>query len=89
MLYHILVFVNLDLLPSIGGRTLPNGGDVAGGSAAMTVDLCTAACQTQGYTLAGIEYSGECCKINIFPNYCVLIENRLWNKLPKRWRTSP
>lgn len=28
----------------------------------MTVALCTAACKTAGYTLAGVEYSGECCK---------------------------
>lgn len=26
----------------------------------MTVALCTQACQTEGYVLAGVEYSGEC-----------------------------
>jgi hypothetical protein len=44
---------------SNGGRTLPNGVAVTG---ALTVDLCTSACQAQGYTLAGVEYAGECCK---------------------------
>jgi hypothetical protein len=29
----------------------------------MTVDLCLSACQTAGYPLAGVEYSGECCKL--------------------------
>lgn len=43
------------------GRALTYGvGTIPG--AQMTVALCTAACKTAGYTLAGVEYSGECCK---------------------------
>lgn len=45
------------------GRTLPYdvGGDVIP-TANMTVAKCTAACKAAGYILAGVEYSGECCK---------------------------
>jgi hypothetical protein len=49
------------------GRTLPNGVTTTGGSSAMTVDLCTSACQTAGYLLAGLEYAGECCNISSHP----------------------
>lgn len=31
-------------------------------AAQMTVAKCTAACQAGGFILAGVEYSGECCK---------------------------
>src|SRR6266516_1182264 len=31
-----------------------------GGSGALTVALCTSACQAAGYVLAGVEYAGEC-----------------------------
>lgn len=44
------------------GRALIDGVDVAGGSSNMTVSNCLAACQASEYDLAGIEYSGECCK---------------------------
>jgi hypothetical protein len=44
------------------GRALPNGVTTPGGSALMTVALCTSSCQAAGYLLAGVEYSGECCK---------------------------
>jgi hypothetical protein len=42
------------------GRALAYAAGING--AQMTVGLCTAACKTAGYTLAGVEYSGECCK---------------------------
>jgi hypothetical protein len=42
---------------SVGGRTLGFGGNVNG---AVTNPGCQAACQSNGYTLAGTEYSGEC-----------------------------
>lgn len=43
----------------------------------MTVALCTSACGNNGYTLAGVEYSGEC--------YCVCerAELRLWVRADK------
>lgn len=44
------------------GRTLANGVATTGGSAALTVALCTTACKNGGYKYAGVEYSGECCK---------------------------
>jgi hypothetical protein len=43
------------------GRTLTNGLATTGGSNAMTVALCLTACQNAGYSLAGVEYAGECC----------------------------
>jgi hypothetical protein len=43
-----------------GGRTLKNGVGIPGGSPAMTVELCVAACADAGYLLAGVEYAGEC-----------------------------
>ena len=43
------------------GRTLTHGvGSIP--NADMTVDLCTAACHTAGFILAGLEYGGECCE---------------------------
>lgn len=47
---------------SVSGRTLVNGVQVQGGSTAMSVELCQAACKANGYSIAGVEYSGECCK---------------------------
>lgn len=35
-------------------------GSVSGGSAAMAVALCTAACQAKNFLYAGLEYSQEC-----------------------------
>jgi hypothetical protein len=46
-----------------GGRTLANGVATTGGGNALTIALCTSACKTAGYVLAGAEYSGECCKL--------------------------
>jgi len=34
---------------------------VPGGAGAMTVEACEAVCQAAGYTIAGVEYSQECC----------------------------
>jgi hypothetical protein len=31
-------------------------------NAAMTVAACTSGCKAAGYTYAGVEYGGECCK---------------------------
>lgn len=38
-----------------GGRVLPNGENVVGGSPNMTVENCVAACGKAGYKLAGVE----------------------------------
>jgi len=43
-------------------RTLPNVMTVPGGTTNMTIALCTSACKASGYTYAGAEYAGECCK---------------------------
>lgn len=43
------------------GRALTFGyGGVA--NAQMTVAACTSGCKAAGYTFAGVEYGGECCK---------------------------
>jgi hypothetical protein len=44
------------------GRTLTIGATTIGAAANLTVANCLSACQASGYNLAGVEYSGECCK---------------------------
>lgn len=34
----------------------------------MTIAICTAACQGEGYSLAGVEYADECCMYMIKPH---------------------
>ncbi|PVH81496.1 copper radical oxidase [Cadophora sp. DSE1049] len=50
------------------GRTLDHGLAVVGGSNNMSVSNCVTACQTAGYSLAGVEYSGECYCDNAISN---------------------
>ncbi|PQE04599.1 hypothetical protein CJF30_00004400 [Rutstroemia sp. NJR-2017a BBW] len=57
---------------NVGGRALPNTAAVPGGTNAMTNELCQAACQAAGFTLAGTEYGGECWCGNTFTNGGVL-----------------
>jgi hypothetical protein len=45
---------------SVANRVLSNGGNVVGGVANVSVESCEAACLAEGFTLAGVEYSGEC-----------------------------
>lgn len=47
---------------NVSGRTLLNGEQVPGGASAMTIEACQTVCKGLGYTLAGLEYSQECCK---------------------------
>jgi hypothetical protein len=42
----------------VGDRTLET--EIYTITSAMTVELCLAACQAAGFTLAGLEYAGEC-----------------------------
>ncbi|KAL7928405.1 glycoside hydrolase family 55 protein [Trichoderma chlorosporum] len=53
---------------NVNGRTLANQVQVAGGASAMSIQACEAACQSAGYTIAGVEYSGECWCDNKFEN---------------------
>ncbi|KAF4624843.1 hypothetical protein G7Y89_g13327 [Cudoniella acicularis] len=53
---------------SVAYRTLANEVATAGGSSAMTVGLCVAACQSAGYVLAGVEYGGQCYCDNTYIN---------------------
>ena len=46
-------------------RALTAAGASSGGSAALTVGLCTLACGQGGYSYAGVEYAGECCKLHV------------------------
>ena len=43
-----------------GARTLGNA--INGFGTTMTNELCQSKCKAAGYTLAGTEYSGECCR---------------------------
>lgn len=47
---------------NVSARTLSNYIVVPGGQSATTIESCQAACKAAGYTLAGVEYSNECCK---------------------------
>ena len=49
-------------IDNVSGRALPNGEPVPGGYTSMTNEACQTACAAAGYTLAGTEYSQECCK---------------------------
>ena len=57
---------------NVSGRALPNGEAVTGGSAAMTNELCQSACQAAGFSMAGTEYAGECCKRQLLFYLCHL-----------------
>jgi glucan 1,3-beta-glucosidase len=46
----------------VSARTLGNRLAVPGGASAMSIEACVTVCQSAGYTLAGVEFSGECCK---------------------------
>jgi hypothetical protein len=47
---------------NVSGRALPNGEAVPGGETAMTNEACQTACLAAGYSIAGTEYSQECCR---------------------------
>jgi hypothetical protein len=60
-------------LPAQGGcwqdnqdhvRALEHG---LGGFDDLTPAKCQSLCEAQGFNLAGVEYSRECCKYNVFP----------------------
>ena len=59
------------------GRTLTTGVGVTGGGAAMTVALCTSACQAANFIYAGVEYAGECCKSKGFKSRLLLTKLHL------------
>jgi hypothetical protein len=46
---------------SVNARTLGNA--IYGNANVMTVELCQSSCKSGRYTLSGVEYSGECCKL--------------------------
>ncbi|KAM3067190.1 hypothetical protein ACMFMG_005441 [Clarireedia jacksonii] len=56
------------LSDDIGSRTLTTTAATAGGNGALTVEICESTCQSLGYVLAGVEYSGECYCGNNFYN---------------------
>lgn len=59
---------------NVGGRALSMGEPVPGGAAAMTVEACQTVCHGLGYTLAGLEYSQECCKYYL--DYCYSVPQK-------------
>jgi glucan 1,3-beta-glucosidase len=75
---------------NVGGRTLGYGMQVPGGANAMSIELCEATCKSAGYTLAGVEYSGECCKLHSYPTINEETNTRrLRQQARKRRRTRP
>ncbi len=57
-------------IDNVSGRALPNGEQVAGGTNAMTNELCESTCLAAGFLIAGTEYAGECCKHLQFCSVC-------------------
>ena len=59
-LYHLFCAI-IDCIESdlVSSRTLERRVDVDGG---MTVGSCVSACQSQSFTITGLEYAQECCK---------------------------
>jgi glucan 1,3-beta-glucosidase len=53
---------------SVSARTLSQHPAVAGGASATTIEACQAVCHSLGYSLAGVEYTDECCKRNALPS---------------------
>jgi hypothetical protein len=49
---------------NVSGRALPHGVTVPGGTNYMTNEVCQASCLRAGYSIAGTEYAGECCKFS-------------------------
>lgn len=54
---------------NVSGRALATGEAVAGGTNAMTNEACQTACSAAGFSIAGTEYGGECCKFSFFSRY--------------------
>jgi hypothetical protein len=55
----------LPISDNVGGRALTFGTPPVGGASNNSVESCTAACFTAGYSLAGMEYSDECCTFHL------------------------
>ena len=47
-------------------RTLTEPQAVVGGQYNNTVENCTEACKSSGYSLAGVEFAQECCTCSLF-----------------------
>ena len=59
---HTLTHAFVDSDGRDGIRTLRDmGRDV--NNDAMTVEMCLDSCEADGYSLAGVEYARECCKL--------------------------
>lgn len=54
---------------NVYGRALPHGEAVPGGTNAMTNALCQATCLKAGFSIAGTEYAGECCKSSLYNHW--------------------
>jgi hypothetical protein len=54
---------------SVGTRTLLDNPQTPGGTANLSIALCTQACGAGGYNISGAEYGGECYCGTSFSNY--------------------
>ena len=75
MLYVCISILSFERRPDVsvafansdgGPRALSQGTTPIGGAANNSVESCTQACFNAGFTLAGVEYSDECCALT-FP----------------------
>jgi len=50
-------------IDSVSARTLTWAQTIPNGPSTLTVEVCQGLCQNAGYSLAGVEYSVECCTL--------------------------
>jgi hypothetical protein len=55
---------------NVYGRAFPNGEAVPGGTNYMTNEVCQSACLKAGFSIAGTEYAGECCRFTFYSKGC-------------------
>jgi glucan 1,3-beta-glucosidase len=60
----------------VAGRAM-KGYPVPGGAQAMTIESCQATCLGLGYTLAGLEYADDCCKLPFSLTRIFYFKNKL------------
>lgn len=59
----------------VSARTLAFAVDVLGGFNGMTIEKCQSSCQRAGYSIAGLEYTGECFCDNTYRNGGIVVDD--------------
>jgi hypothetical protein len=70
---------------SVNTRSLPNQVPVSGG---LTNEGCQNACLAAGYSIAGTEYAGECCKCHSLSSLMFPLTITRVRERRRKWRSS-